>query len=211
LSQTLAGLTPARATAAASLLLLIFLALAVGNLRRMTLTTDEAIHYSYGLRLLHFESKKFGLPDAPTMPFSMRNAAPQRVVEALRAGPPRGRLATIEFGRYATVVGAVLLGWLIFRWAGALYGPAGGLLALTVFVFDPNMLAHSGLVTTDLYAAWTICWAVWGFWRVLNHEGPGKWRVVTVGAAFFGLAQIAKYSSAYLVPILLLTALGHAL
>src|SRR5262249_1163134 len=33
----------------------------------------------------------------------------------------------------------------------------------------------------------------------------------TVGAVLFGLAQLAKYTSAYLAPILLLTALGHGL
>jgi 4-amino-4-deoxy-L-arabinose transferase-like glycosyltransferase len=103
-----------------------------------------------------------------------------------------------------------MLGWLVFRWAGALYGPAAGLLALTLFVFDPNILAHGGLVTTDLYAAWMITLAVWAFWRFLNHEGSGRWRAATVSAGVFGLAQLAKYTSTYLVPILLLIALGHA-
>ena len=50
--------------------------------------------------------------------------------------------------------------------------------------------------------------AVWGFWRLLNHEGPGIWRVAAVSAVIFGLAQLAKYTSAYLVPILLLIALA---
>ena len=102
------------------------------------------------------------------------------------------------------------MGWLVFRWAGQLYGPAAGLLALTLFVFDPNILAHGGLVTTDLYATWMIALAVWSFWRFLNHRGPGVWRVATISAGLFGLAQLAKYSSAYLVPILILIALGHA-
>ena len=51
---------------------------------------------------------------------------------------------------------------------------------------------------------------VWSFWRLLNHRGPGTWRAATVGALLSGLAQLAKYTSAYLVPILILIALGYA-
>ena len=31
-----------------------------------------------------------------------------------------------------------------------------------------------------------------------NHEGPGSWRAATVSAAVFALAQLAKYTAAYL-------------
>src|SRR5262249_34905654 len=72
-------------------------------------------------------------------------------------------------------------------------------------------LAHSALVTTDLYAAGMIALTVWSFWRFLNHDGPGWWRAATLSAVTFSLAQLAKYSAAYLVPILLLLALGHML
>ena len=145
------------------------------------------------------------------MPFSALNALPRKIAtEFLEPGPLRRRLETVEFARYVTVVGAVHLGWLVFHWARQLYGPASGLLALTLFVFEPNIHAHAGLVTTDLYAAWMITLTVWSFWRLLNHRGPGTWRVATVGALLFGLAQLAKYTSAYLVPILILIALGHA-
>ena len=145
------------------------------------------------------------------MPFSALNALPRKIgTELLEPGPLRRRLETVEFARNVTVAAAVHLGWLVFHWARQLYGPPSGLLALTLFVFDPNIHAHAGLVTTDLYAAWMITLTVWSFWRLLNHRGPGVWRVATVGALLFGLAQLAKYTSAYLVPILVLIALGHA-
>jgi 4-amino-4-deoxy-L-arabinose transferase-like glycosyltransferase len=143
------------------------------------------------------------------MPFSALNALPRRLAAWLDPGWLRRRLETIEFGRYATVLCAVLLGWLVFRWARELYGPAAGLLALTLFVFDPNILTASGLVTTDLYAAWMVTLTVWAFWRFLNHEGSGVWRAATLSAVIFGVAQLAKYTSAYLAPILILIALGH--
>src|SRR4029079_3098339 len=83
-------------------------------------------------------------------------------------------------------------------------------LALALYVFDPNILAHGGLVGTDLFATATIALAGWAFWRFLNHQGPGGWRGATVSALCFALAQLAKYTAAYLVPILILIALGHA-
>jgi hypothetical protein len=106
----------------------------------MALTADEGTHYGYGLRILNLDAKRFG---NRKMPFSALNALPRKLASGLKPGSLRHRLEAIEFGRYATVIGAVLLGWLMFRWAGALYGSAAGLLALTLFVFDPYTLAHS--------------------------------------------------------------------
>ena len=207
MTPRLARFLSSRATLAAGLLLAAFVLLEVGSLRRMTLTSDEVAHYRYGWKVLNFDPHR---PPNSNMPFSALNALPRKIATALASGPLRRRLETIEFGRYATVACAVLLGWLVFRWAGQLYGPAAGLLALTLFVFDPNILAHGGLVTTDLYATWMIALAVWSFWRFLNHRGPGVWRVATISAGLFGLAQLAKYTAVFLVPILLLIALGYA-
>ena len=204
----LAGFLTGRATGAALLLLVVFVALQVGSNQHKTITINEPDHYRYGWQLLHFVSDRF---DDSKMPFSMLNALPKRIaVAVLPPGALRRHLETIEFARYVTVAGATLLGWLVFGWARALYGGAGGLLALTLYVFDPNILAHGGLVGTDLYATAMIAVSVWAFWRFLNHEGPGVWRAATVSALCFALAQLAKYTAAYLVPILLGIALGYA-
>jgi Dolichyl-phosphate-mannose-protein mannosyltransferase len=208
MSRMAAALSPARASLVAGLLLAAFALLEVGSLRHMTLTKDEDAHYRYGWQILNFDSTRF---DDSKMPFSALNALPRLFAEALRPGSLHHRLGTVEFGRYVTVLSGVLLGWLVFCWARALYGAAAGLLAVTLYVFDPNILAHSALVTTDLYGTLMIALAVWSFWRFLNHEGTGRWRAATLSAVIFGLAQLAKYTSAYLVPILLLLALGHAL
>ncbi len=212
MSSRLVGGAQGQAIVAALLLLATFVLLHAGSMRRRTLTIDESGHYAYGWRLLHFDARRLDpLYDNSKMPFSMLNALPGRLAAAaLPVGALRRQLESIELSRYVTVLGATLLGWLVFRWARALYGSAGGLLALALYVFDPNILAHGGLVTSDLYATWTIALALWAFWRFLNHEGPGVWTAVTVSALCFALAQLAKYTAAYLVPILLGIALGHA-
>ena len=207
MTHVLAWPTPTRATRVAGCLLLVFALLEVGSLRRQTLTTDENAHYLYGQNLLQFNSRRF--TDA-VMPFSMLNALPRMLVSRFRPDPVEPPPEAVELSRYVTVAAAALLGWLVFRWAGALYGPGAGLFALALFVFEPNILAHGALVTADLYVTWMLTLSVWSFWRFLNHEGPGRWRPATVSAVIFGLAQHAKYSAIYLAPIFLIILVGYA-
>ncbi|MBE9507532.1 MAG: glycosyltransferase family 39 protein, partial [Chloroflexi bacterium] len=93
----------------------------------------------------------------------------------------------------------VVLGALVYRWARALYGPWGGLLALTVYAFEPNFLAHGRLLTLDLPATACVClvlYAAWRFW-----QRPGWWRLVAWGVAL-GLAGATRYTLVFVVPVL---------
>ena len=97
------------------------------------------------------------------------------------------------------------LGLIVFCWAAELYGYPAGLFALLLYVFEPNLTAHSQLVTTDLYAALFITLALYTFWRLLARPGWGR---LTASAVALGLAQVAKYTAAYLYPVLFVVALG---
>jgi hypothetical protein len=191
----------------AGALLFAFVLLAGNAVQRMAPTYDEWNHFLYGRKILSFDAAR-GIDDSK-MPFSAINAVPSRIGLAVGSGPPRSQRETLEFARYMTIACAAHLGWLVFRWARQLYGAPAGLLALTLFVFDPNILAHAGLVTSDLYAVWVTALTIWSFSRFLNHEGAGAWRPAVVSAVLFGLAQLAKYLCVYLAPILVLIALGH--
>jgi dolichyl-phosphate-mannose-protein mannosyltransferase len=192
----------------AGALMLVCAALLAGGVQWVRLTVDEQAHYGYAWQIIHFNADRG--TDNSKMPFSVLNVLPKRLAPLLPPGALRTRLNNFLFGRYATAACTLLLAWALFWWSRALYGAAGGLLTLALVAFDPNILAHGVLITTDLYATLMTALAVWSFWRLLNHEGPGAWWVVIGGAALFGLAQLAKYTCAYLVPILALTALGHA-
>lgn len=54
------------------------------------------------------------------------------------------------WGRLPSLLMALALGALIWIWSVRWYGPAGGLFALAMFVFEPNLLAHGGLATMDM-------------------------------------------------------------
>jgi 4-amino-4-deoxy-L-arabinose transferase-like glycosyltransferase len=182
---------------AALALLLALAALMLGRLWLKTPTTDEGDHLRYGLAVLHGDAERF---DDSKMPVSALNALPARLAEELPAGsglvrPLRSLLAL----RLATVGGTLLLALVVFAWASELYGPRGGLLALALTAFDPNLIAHGRLATTDLWAALAVALALWLTWRSLDPPSP---RRRLLAAAAFGLAQLAKYTSLFLVALL---------
>jgi hypothetical protein len=48
----------------------------------------------------------------------------------------------LALSRLMVILLGVILGLYIYRWAMLLYGPKGGLLALFLYSFSPNILAH---------------------------------------------------------------------
>ncbi len=102
----------------------------------------------------------------------------------------------------------VLLAATVYRWAANRFGSTAGLFALALFAFDPNILAHGSLATTDMGAVAFIFWAVWAFARYLQK--PTCRRRWWFAALLLGLAQGAKLTATMLLPVLGLLALVDA-
>jgi predicted membrane-bound dolichyl-phosphate-mannose-protein mannosyltransferase len=63
----------------------------------------------------------------------------------------------IFWSRIPFILLSLLLGFFIFKWTKKIAGTLAGLLALTLFAFDPNILGHNHFVTTDIgIAAFTV-------------------------------------------------------
>lgn len=182
---------------------LVFPFLTVGSLLigHKSLTYDEPQHFRYGEQILDLNSDRF---DDSKMPISVLNVLPSRLAERL-VGDRFDPWQVMSIGRLSTVVFSWGLGLLCLTWACSLYGKWAGLAAFGLYVFEPNIVAHSRLITTDIYAAGTITLALWLFWRLL--EEPGFRRGLPAAAAL-GLAQVAKYSALLLVLVLPLVALA---
>ncbi|MEQ1896578.1 MAG: glycosyltransferase family 39 protein [Vicinamibacterales bacterium] len=176
----------------AAALLGIIAVLDVANLGHLSITYDEPRHFLYGQHILKGDSSRF---DDSKMPVSALNALPGRLVPSLD---------TVEAGRYVTVLFSLLVALLVFTWARQLYGDTAGLLALTLYTFDPNLLAHAQLVTTDIFALGTITCALFAFWRYLHS---GNWRTTLVAGLALGVAQVAKYTALALFPLFVVIAL----
>ncbi|HEY6064737.1 MAG TPA: glycosyltransferase family 39 protein, partial [Thermoanaerobaculia bacterium] len=97
-----------------------------------------------------------------------------------------------------------LLLLLVFGAAASRYGPAAGLFALALLAFDPNFVAHAGVVHTDVPAAVAFLATVLA-WESARRR-PTPLRVLASGVVL-GLALATKFSAILLVPILLLQSL----
>ncbi|MDQ7054800.1 MAG: glycosyltransferase family 39 protein [candidate division KSB1 bacterium] len=99
-----------------------------------------------------------------------------------------------------------LLGWLIFIWTRDLFGPTAALVALAVYVFNPNVLAHTTLVTTDIGFVLFFVLSIYAMYRYL--QAPGWGRLMLLGLAV-GLALCTKFTAILLAPILALLLVLH--
>jgi 4-amino-4-deoxy-L-arabinose transferase-like glycosyltransferase len=183
----------------------VFLFLTIGSVQigHWSSTTDEPWHFRYGKRILAGNSDRF---DDSKMPISELNALSSLVLRKMAGDRITNDWQILNTGRVATTLFSLGVGLLCAIWAAQLGGRWAGLLAFALYVFEPNILAHSSLITTDIYAAGTITLALFLFWRFLR--APSLAWGMLAGLAL-GLAQIAKYTSVLLFPMIVLLALLH--
>ena len=185
-------------------LLTMLVLINVTSLHHKGLTTDEPLHYYYGYRALNGTPWRTGSLNGSTMPFSSVPAMTSinLAVLARTAGIPvdTSWSGQVKRGRYATIAFALLLALYVLKWSYELYGRNGALLSLSLYVFDPNLLAHGQLVTADLPAALMTTMALYHFWHYLKLGGKQR---AFFSAVTLGLSQLAKYSCVYLYPIFL--------
>jgi Dolichyl-phosphate-mannose-protein mannosyltransferase len=188
-------------------LLALLLIIQTTSLRHKGLTTDESLHYHYGYRVLHDTPRRGGVLDSSTMPFSSLHAmtSGNLAILARSIGLPIDTSweSQVKRGRYATIILSLLLALYVLKWSYELYGRNGALLSLSLYVFDPNLLAHGQLVTADLPATLMTTMALYHFWHFLKLGGKAR---ALLSSLTLGLSQLAKYSCIYLYPIFLVIA-----
>jgi len=106
-----------------------------------------------------------------------------------------------QLARCAVILFGCLGGFLLYQFAKEIYGYRGGLFALFLYVFNPNIIAHSRLATIDAGATLTIFLSIYCLWKFLK-QGDGTSAIIA-GAAL-GLAQLSKFTALLLYPIFLI-------
>ena len=91
-----------------------------------------------------------------------------------------------------------LLVVLIGRWADRLWGTGAALLAMALASFEPNFIAHSGLVTTDIGTSLFFFLTIYLLWEYLNS--PRWWLLAGTGLSL-GAALVTKFSVIVLIPL----------
>jgi tetratricopeptide (TPR) repeat protein len=103
--------------------------------------------------------------------------------------------------RLAAGLLAVVFSLVVFLVARECFGDWAGLAALALAAFDPNVLAHSALVTTDIGVSLFFLASTWCFYRYVKDP---SWTRLVVAGVVAGLLLATKHSGIMLAPMLLL-------
>jgi hypothetical protein len=93
-----------------------------------------------------------------------------------------------------------LAGW----WAYRLWGIRAAMLALALASFEPNLVAHSSLVTTDIGVTLFLFLTVYLLWEYLNS--PRWWLLAATG-----ISTGSKFSAVFLIPMMALIVIASLL
>jgi len=106
--------------------------------------------------------------------------------------------------RTAAAILTLLTALVVFFGTREMFGTGAAFIALTLLTFDPNLLAHGALITTDVGLACFMFLSVYLFYRFV--KSPSALRLVAAGAAV-GLVLAVKHTGLLILPILFLLAL----
>jgi hypothetical protein len=212
-SQRLSQISP---NFIALLLLCVFFMLSFFSVLGQSPTYDEARNYNYGKSILNGNSNRPGdvsildgvRIDGSMMAASALNGIPSKIATVLPQSGFRSLLESIFVARLVTILFSLLAAWLIHHWTRSLYGTIPAFFALLLYIFDPNIIAHSQLVTTDMYAWGSTLLVFFCSWKFANHRSTQNG---LLWAAALGISSLAKYTTVILIPLSLLTILIHDL
>jgi hypothetical protein len=94
-------------------------------------------------------------------------------------------------GRIAMSVISAALCLFIFFCSRHFFGVIGGLISETIAVFDPNLLAHGALITSDVAAAFFFSAAAWTTWDLLQHVTARTLLLAILSAAALALTKMS--------------------
>ena len=110
---------------------------------------------------------------------------------------PADRLLTL--GRIPILLLGAILVALVGWWSYRLWGPAAGIVGMWLAAFEPNLVAHSSLITSDLAPtlfSFLTLYLLWEYKRRLSG-----WLLAATGISF-GLALVSKFSTLLILGIL---------
>ena len=108
--------------------------------------------------------------------------------------------------RTAAAILTLLTALVVFFGTREMFGIGSAFVALTLLVFDPNLLAHGALITTDVGLSCFMFLSVYMFYRFV--KSPSALRLILAGLAV-GLVLAVKHTGLLILPILFLLTLGE--
>ena len=110
--------------------------------------------------------------------------------------------------RMAAAIFTLLLAIFVFLAGREMFGTVAAFIALGLLVFDPTLLGHGAVVTTDAALSCFLFASVYAFYRYV--KSPTPWRLVVLGIAV-GFTLASKHTGILIFPILFLLAVCEIL
>jgi hypothetical protein len=202
----------------------IFLTLAINSYTRKSATWDEPIHLTSGYAALVSHEYRVD----PTHPPLLRlwSALPLMFIDGITldtdavvsASFPGWLQEAYAFSRrflyvdndadrllyaarFMSVLWGVALGVLLFCWLNEWAGIVPAAIVLALYTLEPNIAAHSTLVTTDIGLTCLVFGTVYFLWRTARRPTAVT---VTALSVCFALAMAAKFSAVILAAVVAL-------
>ena len=205
---------------AAGVILAAFWIFMLASLRDKSLVFDEVAHATAGYSYWHFGEYRLQ-PENGQLPqrvaglglLTATRRAPATDTDAWRdadiwnlgfqwiyqqVNDPEKMAAA---GRRACGLLAVALGALVWLWSSRLFGPAGGMLSLLLYVLNPTILANGALMTSDMAAALFFAGSMGALWQLMQRITIARLALSTGMVA--GL-MVSKMSAMLIGPMALL-------
>lgn len=204
-----------------SLFALLFSFTAIGSFLQKSATYDEPIHLFAGYSHIKWGDFRPN-PEHPPLAKSLA-ALPllalavndSRPLEPLSAPETRGaenwwvaahHMLFLDnnadrlffYAKLPMVAIGLVLATFVYLWGKQLYGTIAALFGLLFFGLDPNILAHTPIVHTDMPLAALFFIGSYFYWRVLNRL---TWARLLLTSLLFGLSVVTKYSSLIILPV----------
>lgn len=185
---------------------------------RASVTVDEPPHILAGHR--HLQCGDYGInPEHPPLAkmlaalplqFRQMNEPPWECGAKMTSKPDSftyGGRFLVENGvdgvliqtRLFVALLSLFLAALVFLAAWEMFGRAEALVALALFAFEPSLIGHGSVVTTDMAISVTAFAAVYAAYRFCRKA---SWLGFFIVGAAFGLMLAAKHSAVFFVGIL---------
>ena len=198
---------------------IIFISLCITSMLNDSATWDEPTHIGSGYMALKTGEDKLN-PEHPRL-FKQISAIPLLFLKLKIPFTPdfNQKVNPVGFGvdflynqevdadkilfisRLPSILIALLMMIFVFRFAKYLYGGLAGFLALFLFIFDPNILAHSRYVTNDIYVTCFFFLSIYQLKRFVDEPKISRLIYLSI---FSGLTLISKFSGLLLIPIITL-------
>ena len=194
------------------------------SVRQLSQTEDEAVHLYSGYRYLRCGDLTFS-PEHPPLA-KIVAAVPLFFMHSKVDCSPFGGTSSDEFitafswlyttdwhsellrARFTVSIFSVILCVLVWATARKMFGKSAAILAALLLAFEPNLLAHGALVTTDMAETAMLVFAVFAFYLWIGK--PCITNLALAGVAV-GCSLLAKNSGVLIILVLIILAILDAL